>query len=184
MHWLSANYKWLFDGVGVPLLLTGGGFLIRYLIGLERRRRRLAWPADTGAYIAASGEAIPPFPDTLTGFRPVGDDKDFWNKPFPAKGSVRVSVGNGWQGIPNFPNTMNGCSHGIFMMRWRSENSDVLVRSSMRHAAVTKGREKAGAFGYMTGTNCEQPMFKFGRANNRATLVDVFYELKFWQAAP
>jgi len=45
---------------------------------------------------------------------------------------------------------------------------------------------KIGSFGYMSGTNCEQPMFKFSGAVNgdKSTLVDVYYELKFWQAAP
>jgi hypothetical protein len=38
----------------------------------------------------------------------------------------------------------------------------------------------------MSGSNCEQPMFKFAGTvkGNKSTLVDIFYELKFWQAAP
>jgi hypothetical protein len=35
-------------------------------------------------------------------------------------------------------------------------------------------------YGYMYGTNCDQPLFKV----TESTLVDVYYELKFWQAAP
>ena len=186
MNWLSENYKWVFDGIGVALLIAGGGFLIRHFAGFWHRLRehRLAWPKGKAPYIAASSDAIPPFPDMLTGFRPAGEDKDFWDKPFPAKGSVRVFAGAGWQGIPDFPKTMNGCSHGVFMIRWRSADSAVLVRSSVRYSTESKRHEKAGAFGYMSGTNCEQPMFRFRNADNGATLVDVFYELKFWQAAP
>lgn len=186
MKWLYENYRWLFEllfgGIGVLFLTALRRRVIRFRH--HRRERRLAWPKEKGAYIAVSSEAIPPFPDTLTGFRPAGDDKDFWSKPFPAKGSIRVFVGNDWQGIPEFPSTMNGCSHGVFMIRWGSAHNNMGVRSSVRHSSKSKGDEKTGMFGYMSGTNCEQPMFKFGGRHNGATLVDVYYELKFWQAAP
>lgn len=36
----------------------------------------------------------------------------------------------------------------------------------------------------LSGTNCDQPMFKFADSRNGDTLVDIYYELKFWQAAP
>ena len=61
------------------------------------------------------------------------------------------------------------------------------VRIWLLSAAVAgRGDIKTGGFGYMSGTNCEEPMFNFGDAPNRnaATLVDIHYELKFWQAAP
>ena len=70
------------------------------------------------------------------------------------------------------------------MIRWRSSDPTVLVQSSVRYSKDITGTMKAGRFGYMSGTNCEQPMFKFGSARNGDTLVDVYYELKFWQAAP
>jgi hypothetical protein len=72
------------------------------------------------------------------------------------------------------------------MIRWRLSNSNVLVQSSVRYSKDTPGEMKAGSFGYMSGTNCEQPMFKFEATRNgdKSTLVDVYYELKFWQAAP
>ena len=145
---------------------------------------RFAWPEKPGEYIAASSETIPPFPDTLSGFRPAEENKDFWNKPFSPRGSIRLFEGNDWEGIPNFPQTMNGCSHGVFMIRWRSADPSLPVRSSVRHSSKSKGDEKTGAFGYMSGTNCEQPMFKIVETPYGHTLVDLFYELKFWQAAP
>jgi len=150
-------------------------------------QRRPIWPKQAGAYIAASSEAIPTFPHELSGYR-FEDGKDFWNKPFPVSGSLRVFQGKGWQGIPKFPSTMNGCSAGVFMIRWRSADPDVRLQSGVRYssAVASRGEIKPGAFGYMSGTNCEQPMFNFGdaRAPDNATLVDVYYELKFWQAAP
>jgi hypothetical protein len=70
-----------------------------------------------------------------------------------------------------------------------SDSLDLPVQSSVRFSAAvaSRGDIKTGGFGYMSGTNCEQPMFNFGnerKRSNGATLTDVHYELKFWQAAP
>jgi len=147
--------------------------------------KNAVWPKDKGEYIATSSENIPTFPRRVSGYRSE-NGKDFWDKPYPSRGTVRIFQGNDWQGLLNFPNTMNGCSSGVFMIRWRSTNPSVLVLSSVRNSRDAAGTTKEGCFGYMSGTNCEQPMFKFGgtRSRDKSTLVDVYYELKFWQAAP
>jgi hypothetical protein len=146
---------------------------------------RPSWPEKHGEYVAASSEAIPLFPPTLGGYR-FENDKDFWGRAFPSKGSIRVFQGEDWQGLHNFPNTMNGCSAGVFMIRWRLSDPEVRVQSSVRYSSKVGDTTKTGAFGCMSGTNCDQPMFKFaGTINgNQSTLVDVYYELKFWQTAP
>src|SRR5438034_2411043 len=77
------------------------------------------WPTQQGAYTAAASESIPPFPNRLSGYRSKSG-QDFWGKPFRSRGTIRIFQGEGWQGIPDFPNTMNGCSAGVFMIRWRS----------------------------------------------------------------
>jgi len=146
------------------------------------------WPKDFGAYIAMSSEEIPLFPSTLSGFRSE-NGKDFWGKPFSTTGSIRIGQSDDWEGIWKFPNTMNGCSHGVFMIRWRSADSNIRVHSVVAYSAAVASRSEAqtGIFGYMSGTNCDQPMFKFADALYRirgSLLVDLFYELKFWQAAP
>lgn len=217
MHWLSENYKWLFDGIGGAAAITVIGYFMHRFLGSsdqgsavlrssstgrmavashnvaasafrplrnQQNTTQLAWPEEKGEYIAASSETIPPFPDRLIGFRPVEENQDFWNKPFPPRGLIRLFEGNDWEGIPSFPHTMNGCAHGVFMIRWRSANPSLPVRSSVRHSSKSKGDEKVGAFGYMWGSNCEQPMFKIVETPYGHTLVDLFYELKFWQAAP
>jgi hypothetical protein len=165
-------------------------FLVTALFSLraegQRSAARPVWPISKGVYIATSSESIPLFPRTLSGYRSE-DGKDFWNKPFPSRGSVRVFEGGDWQGLQKFPNTMNGCAAGVFMIRWRLSDPSVRVQSSARFSSKdTSAMMKSGTFGYMSGSNCEQPMFKFaGAANgNTSTLVDVYYELKFWQAAP
>jgi hypothetical protein len=159
--------------------------LFAALCASQAQRSNTAWPKDRGEYIATSSESIPAFPQTLSGYRSE-NDKDFWNKPFQSRGTVRIFQRNEWQGLPRFPNTMNGCSSGVFMIRWRLSNPNVQVQSSVRYSKDTQGEMKAGSFGYMSGTNCEQPMFKFERTRNgdKSTLVDVYYEVKFWQAAP
>jgi hypothetical protein len=147
------------------------------------------WPTQPGANVTTSSESIPPFPERLSGFISEAG-KDFWGKPFPSRGTMRIFQGQSWQGIPNFPNSMNHCGSGAFMIRWRSANPDVRAQSSARYRSVQSSEIsesiKTGAFGYMSGTNCEQPMFKFGGTINKnaSTLVDIYYELKFWQAAP
>jgi len=154
--------------------------------------QRSNWPNQLGVYTATSNGTIPAFPASMSGYRSQ-ENKDFWNKPFPVTGSIRVFQGQGWEGILHFPNTMNGCSAGIFMIRWRTSSPSIPVQSSIRYSsAVGSHPIKLGAFGYMAGTSCEQPMFKFSEqglkpdnpARTRDTLVDVIYELKFWQTAP
>ena len=143
------------------------------------------WPTQRGAYVTTSSESIPLFPKRLSGF--ISEPgQDFWGKPFPSRGTMRIFQGQGWQGIPDFSNTQNGCSSGAFMIRWRSANPEVRIQSSVRYSSENSASIKTGAFGYMSGTNCEQPMFKFGGTinKNELNLVDIYYELKFWQAAP
>ena len=140
------------------------------------------WPKKEGVFIATSSEAIPLFPRSLSGYRSE-NNKDFWNQPFTLRGSLRLFGRDTWEGIPNFPSTMNGCSSGVFMVRWRSGDPSVAVQSSVRFSSsVPSKTTRTGVFGYMSGSNCEQPMFKVEVAGSR--LVDVYYELKFWQAAP
>lgn len=144
------------------------------------------WPEHPGIYIAASSEAIPRFPKALSGYRASGK-KDYWDRPFATRGTIRIFAGNDWEPISDFPLTMNHCSDGVFMIRWRSANPEVLIATALGYHYFGKiYATKTGTFGYMQGSNCEEPLFKFAGAlnGNEANLVDVYYELKFWQAAP
>ncbi len=157
---------------------------------------RPAWPKTQGVFAASVSAAIPAFPQGVSGYK-FDEGKDFWGNPFAMTGWIRVFEGNDWTGIPNFPNTMNGCSAGIFMIRWRSADPGIPIHSSVRLSNKVASREtKTSSFGYMSGTNCEQPMFKITDHLDRnkypevihghrpSYLVDIYYELKFWQAAP
>jgi hypothetical protein len=158
---------------------------------------KASWPDARGAYAAKSSEDIPAFPTVLTGYRSE-DGKDFWGKEYPVKGTLRVFQHRSWDAIyPPFPATMNHCSSGAFMIRWRSSSPDVLVRSALGPYTtenipnvtklIAQGAAKSPAsFGYMYGTNCDQPMFAFDRdlKGDGTNLVDIYYEVKFWEAAP
>jgi hypothetical protein len=149
------------------------------------------FPKEMGVYIANSSEKIPVFAAVLSGFKSE-EGKDFWGNKFDTSGSIRVFQDQGWDGIPEFPNTQSGCSAGVFMIRWRSANPEVVIASTMGYSAEYAKRDenstspKLSSFGFMVGTNCEQPLFKFSatRNGNESNLVDIYYELKFWQAAP
>jgi hypothetical protein len=80
---------------------------------------------------------------------------------------------------------MNSCSKGVFMVRWRSANTQVKVLSAVGYLTdnITY-KAKASNYGYLYGTNCQMPLFRFGNAGNESTLVDIYYEVKFWEAAP
>lgn len=169
---------------GIVIGLLGAVFLLSVALSGTSlpRRTRLSWPRKEGVYIAKSSETIPAFPRTLSGYRSE-QNKDFWGNAFESTGTIRVFGSQGWTAIPDFPNTMNHCSAGVFMIRWRSANLSNQIASTYGYSAdVLSAPTRIGSFGYMYGTNCEEPLFKFvGPANN---LDDIYYELKFWQAAP
>ncbi len=149
------------------------------------------WTKNGGVNIAKSSAEIPAFPRLLSGYRSAGTNKDFWGNEFEWSGSIRV--GSDWTEIPDFPNTMNKCSAGVFMIHWRT-GYDISVKSSLAWMPENEqgvnladnSDAKTGKFGYMYGTNCEQPLFKVAEKsqNGLSTVVDIYYELKFWKAAP
>ena len=144
------------------------------------------WPTQEGAYIADSSETIPQFPTVLSGYKSE-EGQDFWGNKFDSSGSVRVFEGGAWELIANFPLTANHCGEGMFMIRWRSGNPDIAIKSTMGYSPdKTSSAEKIGSLGYMFGNNCDQPMFRFSNARNGndSNVADVHYELKFWKPAP
>ena len=144
------------------------------------------WPTQEGVYVVDSSETIPPFPATLSGYK-SDDGKDYWGDPTKTSSSIRVFEGGDWELIPNFPLAGNHCGEGMFMLRWRSGNPHIEIKSTLGPSPQqTSTDTKLGSFGYLLGTNCDQPMFRFSAAKNgdESTLADVHYEVKFWYAAP
>lgn len=100
-------------------------------IATRIKKRLLIWPDELGAYSTKSSEEIPIFPETLPEFRFAGPDRDFWNNQFGSISSLRIFYDGNWEGIWQFPNTMNHCTAGLFMIRWRLANPDVFVESAV-----------------------------------------------------
>lgn len=146
------------------------------------------WPKRQGVYIAKSSAAIPAFPRKISEFRFAGANRDFWGKHYDTEGSTRIFEGNDWEELYEFPNTMNHCTTGVWMLRWRSANPAVKISTRIANNNYDQGMTpwKTGTYGYMYGTNCEQPYFKFASVarGNGSNLVDIYYEIKFWKAAP
>jgi len=142
---------------------------------------RTSWPKNDGVYIAKSSETIPYFPNVLSGYKSE-NNRGYWDEPFASKGRLRIFQANVWTEIPDFPGWANRCGEGMFMIRWRSASPDVRIESAMAYEKDMISTAKKGVFGYMYGTNCEKPWFKFSGTPN--TMVDIYYEVKFWTAAP
>ena len=158
------------------------------VISAQRRTRPL-WPKKFGVFSATSSGTIPLFPRAWNGYRPARAGFNYWGERFESSGVIRV--GESWDGIPNFPVTMNHCSEGVFMIRWRADSPDVRIASMLASQDInlnymSDNSVKVGSFGYMYGFICVQPAFRLSRTvnGNMSNIADIYYEVKFWQAAP
>jgi len=129
------------------------------------------------AFAVNSRSNIPRFPSSLPEFYRV-PGRDFWNKPVNERGQVRTFGDGEWQSIHDFPNTMNGCHNGVFLLRWRSSSGPVLSAVGTRFNADFKA-PKPSSYGYMYGTNCQKPLFQSIRSSS---INNVMYEVLFFQA--
>ena len=146
---------------------------------------RPAWPRSMGEFTVASRDRIPPFPRALKGY--VSEQgKDIAGKPYPMRGRIHVEDVNGWKGLRHFPKTKNGCSFGVYMLRWSVSDPATRVYSTIDNPRWSTPNVATGAYGYMYGTVCDKPQFKFAKATkpNWPGLADVVYEVKFWEATP
>lgn len=164
--------------------LSGCLFVVLLLSVLVASSEAQAWPQKLGAYVAKSSKALPAFPKKVSMFRFSGRNMNYFGESFASSGTFRVFGGETWSGISDgatdFPYNQNSCSNGRWMIRWRSSSPNASLRSTADYSAETARGGKAGSFGYMYGTNCEQPLFRI--TDN--SFVDIYYELKFWEAAP
>jgi hypothetical protein len=143
------------------------------------------WPQSMGEFSATSRDGIPSFPSDLSGFR-TEKGKDFEGNLYPTRGTISVERGSNWKGLKHFPRTRHGCSAGVFMLRWRLSDPVIRVYSTIDNPKKSTANVATGSFGYMYGSVCDKPEFKFASARkpNWSNLVDIYYELKFWEATP
>lgn len=153
----------------------------------------------TGPAVAASTPSVwvgdeltlgngpsPPFPDTLDGWEPREDGE--WTS------SVRVFSGGEWSPVSaegysaDFPATMNGCSQGRTLVRWRAVNEGTRIRASWQHATAAEGVGMGDALtgerGWMILDGCQVPLFQLVGAGGESTLADVAVSVKQYTPAP
>ena len=137
------------------------------------------WPVKSfyppRAQTVSTRNQIPKFPLSLPEFVRV-PGRDFWNKPINERGQVRTFGNESWQTINQFPNTMNGCHNGVFLLRWRSANGPVMSAVGWSTRKADFKASNPASYGFMYGTNCQMPLFKSvekSRINN--VIYDVFY---------
>jgi hypothetical protein len=139
------------------------------------------WPTrdfySARAVAVSTRSAIPQFPASIPEFYRV-PGRDFWNNPVSERGQVRTFGDGEWQSIHQFPNTMNGCNNGVFLLRWRSSNGPVLSAVGTSFSADFKA-SMPSAYGYLYGNNCQKPLFKSVRSSS---INNVMYQIVFFQA--
>ncbi|MDA9661460.1 hypothetical protein N9T35_00530 [bacterium] len=129
------------------------------------------------AVASSTRSAIPQFPASIPEFYRV-PGRDFWNNPVSERGQVRTFGDGEWQSIHEFPNTMNGCHNGVFLLRWRSSSGPVLSAVGTSFSADFRA-SKPSSYGYMYGNNCLKPLFKSLRSSS---INNVMYQVVFFKA--
>lgn len=125
-----------------------------------------------------------PFPSEFPGFRLTSTHDTF----------VRVFDDGRPQVIYDFPATMNGCSQGKFVVRWRTLDPDVPVEFRPVYGGtgpdnlipVDGAESKTSEHGYWESlSSCEQPSWSMRDAGSTdSTLTDITVEYQVWTSAP
>ncbi len=169
-------FKSIAAAAAVAVITSGG------MIGFAPTANAGHWPSSSfyppRAETVAARNQIPKFPLALPKFIRV-PGRDFWNRPVNERGQVRTFGNESWQSINEFPNTMNGCHNGVFLLRWRSANGPVLSAVGWSTKKADFKANKPASYGYMYGTNCQMPLFKSIQNNH---INNVIYEIFFYQA--
>ena len=125
----------------------------------------------------AYSQAVPAFPAAVSGYRLRGKKQ---------QSEIRLFQGDGWQALSPMDQSIQDCGAGIWIVRWRSANPDVLITAALGDTALPGfsrvGATSTGNAGYMVGRSCVSPGLRFAKAiiNNGSNLVDVDYEYEIW----
>lgn len=121
---------------------------------------------------------VPAFPRSIRGY--ALDSQS-------AQLETRIFQGDDWEPLrPLNQGLANRCDSWIWVVRWRSRNPDVVLKTSLLDTALpppySGWRVSKGGAGYMYGNACASPGLRFGRTlnGNRSNLVDVDYEFQIW----
>ncbi len=149
------------------------------------RAQGAAWPTEQGVYTSSNAKQIPAFPTKLAGFQPRPGE-DYFGENFRSTGTVTVDEDDDWQFIEDFPYSGIDCIAGVYTLRWQLSDPAVKIRTAIENPGNKPPPPMpTGSFGYMYGSSCTQPRFKFvsSTGKNKATSIDVLYEIRFWKTA-
>ncbi len=144
-----------------------------------------AWPKEQGVYTAATAKQIPGFPTKLVGFQPRTGE-DYFGETFASTGMVTVGEDDDWEFIEDFPYSGIDCIAGVYTLRWQLSDPAVKIQTTIENPGNKPPPPMAtGSFGYMYGSSCTQPRFRFvsSTGKNKANSADVSYEVRFWKTA-
>lgn len=123
---------------------------------------------------------IPPFPTSIDGYDLTG----------PVQ-TDEIRVFDFAYGTPfSFESHPNSCGHQMWVARWRSLNTDVLLRGAallydadeVEYPTTNISSHAPSLYGYISGFGCERPVVVWGTVmnGNRANLVDVTIEWQYY----
>lgn len=123
----------------------------------------------------------PQFPASLPGYADVADQWTATTRAFDSEWSPASAA----DPAQPFPTTMNGCGEQRFLVRWRSTNPDVPIRTGYTRAIIeTEGtvleyEESAATSGWMSLDGCATPLFRADPpTTSSATLADVVVQVR------
>lgn len=122
---------------------------------------------------------VPRFPIAIPGYSLKGKAEQT---------ETRIFKGGKWEALSPLDQSLAGrCDSWIWIVRWRSRNPEVTVKSALIDTAVpppysSVGRSSTGGAGYIWGNACLSPGLKFASAvnGNGSNLVDIDYEYQVW----
>lgn len=123
-------------------------------------------------------QSVPSLPTRISGTSRLGT----WRT------TLRLFEGDEWAYVDEWRGpSANYCNDYVWAVRWRSANPDVTITAGAYAIPdLTLGKAKPGGAGYISGTSCNAPEFRFGSAinGNQSNLVDVNLEWRVWTVEP
>lgn len=177
MNW-SCTMKLIVTWLASCVLVSSAGPLDHPVQGFPSTSVNLS-PA---AFPADNKKSMPKFLTNIEGYQ-YRPGYSWWGKPIKETGQIRTFGNDTWETIDDFPNSMNGCYNGIFLIRWRSANGPVQSAvgfgpmAGLGYKTVTIA-SRPSTYGYMYGTNCQLPLFKSAHQNQ---INNIAYQVKYFK---
>ena len=147
----------------------------------------------TGNVAFAGNQSAPGFPKQIANYELIETSSNQ---------KIRIFAGDDWKPFLERyreGNTMS-CEPEIWIVRWKTSNLGISLKTEytflsgefgfdestgwMGFAPVKEDKSAMGQTGYIGGQSCFSPVFKWGKDDESANLVDVYYEYQIWNFKP